>query len=82
MRGPQLRHKMSRLSERTSPATALAGALTRALAEETVTCCTGFRKKFSQRGKVARGRSQTGVFTRVYPRNAATCRLDTSRAQL
>jgi hypothetical protein len=61
--------------------TALAGALAGALAEERGRCCIGFRKRFSKRGKVARGNSRTGVFTRAYPRNAATCRSYTSGAQ-
>ncbi len=63
------------------PTTTLAGALAGALAEDRGTCCIGFRKRFSKRGKVARGSSRTGVFTRAYPRNAATCRSYTSGAQ-
>ncbi len=61
--------------------TALAGALAGALAQERGMCCTGFHKRFSKRYKVARGSSRTGVFTRAYPRNAATCRSYTSGAQ-
>ena len=63
------------------PTTALAGALARALAVERGTRCIGFRKRFSKRGKVARGSSRKGVFTRAYPRDAATCRSYTSGAQ-
>ena len=37
-------------------------------------CCIGFRKRWNWHGQPARRGSRTGVFTRAYPRNAATCR--------